>query len=165
MEPPNIYTYRRSELPPMTDGMKSAIAAIDFTVAELILKFQGNYLALTELIEVLADSLNSAESNLCSIRIIPDAGEPELLPRAIGLTDLPTLEKQLIVSTAITSTIAIKMIASFLGCSFDQAASHVSNVGESQVGGMSSDQVEMVVTEIQKQLRERSREETFVIKL
>jgi hypothetical protein len=128
MEPPNTYTYRQSELPPMTDGMKSAVAAIDFTVAELILKFQGNYLALTELIETLADGLNSAESNLCSIRIIADGGEPELLPRAINLTDLPALEKRMIVSNAITGTVAIQVLSTTLGWTFDQVASYVQDL-------------------------------------
>jgi hypothetical protein len=101
MTSPSIYTYRQSELPPMTDEIQAEIAEINFNVANLILKIQGNYHALSHLVEILADGLNSAESNLCSIRIIPDGGEPELLPRAIGFTELPVREKQLLVSTAL----------------------------------------------------------------
>jgi len=165
METPNTYTYRQSELPPMTYEIECEIAEVDFHVAELITGLKGHYLALSRLAEILADLLNSAESNLCSIRIIPDGGETELLPRAIGLTDLPELEKKLFISTAVTSTIAIKVIANFMGCSFDQAASYVSDIGQAQVGEMSLDQVETAVAEIAKQLREKSHKESFVIKI
>ena len=149
----------------MTDEIQSEIAEIDFNVANLILKIQGNYHALTALTEILADGLNSAESNLCSIRIIPDGGEPEPLPRAIGLTDLPTLEKQLIISTAVTSTIAIKMISTFLGCSFEQAAAHVSKISDHHFGGMFPDQVEKAIAEMEKQLRENPGDEAFYIRV
>jgi len=74
----------------MTDEIKSEIAEIDFNVANLILKFQGNYYALLTLAETLAGCMNEAEDNLDKIRIIPDGGEPKLLLRAIGFTDLPT---------------------------------------------------------------------------
>jgi hypothetical protein len=77
MEPPNTYTYRQSELPPMTDEIQSEIAEIDFTVANLILKSRATILPSC-VSRNFADGLNSAESNLCSIRIIPDGGEPEL---------------------------------------------------------------------------------------
>jgi hypothetical protein len=164
MESPNTYTYRQSELPPMTDEIKSEIAEIDFTVANLILKFQGNYLALSHLAETLADALNSAESNLCSIRIIPD-GEPELLPRAIGLTDLPTPEKHLLISTAITSTVAIKVLASLFGCNFVQAASHVRQISQAEFGAMSLEQVEKAVEELAKTLRENPDKEGFAIEV
>jgi len=163
MEPPNTYTYRQSELPPMTDEIQSEIAEIDFNVANLILKIQGNYHALTALTETLADGLNSAESNLCSIRIIPDGGEPELLPRAIGFTDLPTREKQLLVSTAIISTVAIKVLAGIFGCDFGQAASHVRQISQAEFGAMSLEQIEKAVAELEKELRENPNGGGFVI--
>jgi hypothetical protein len=163
MEPPNTYTYRQSELPPMTDETKSEIAEIDFNVANLILKIQGNYLALSHLAETLADCLNSAESNLCSIRIIPDGGEPKLSPRAIGFTDLPTREKQLLVSTAITSTVAIKMVATLLGCSFEQAATHISNISSTQFESLPPEQMEDAVARLAESLHEQPDETFFVI--
>lgn len=163
MEPPNTYTYRQSELPPMTDEIKAEIAEIDFNVANLILKFQGHYLALSELAEILAGCLNDAESNLCSIRIIPDGGEPELLQRAIGFTDLPTREKQLLVSTAITSTVAIRMMATLLGCSFNEAANHISNISGAQFQGMTPEQMEDAVARLAKSLHEQPDESFFVI--
>jgi hypothetical protein len=163
MEPPNTYTYRQSELPPMTDEIQSEIAEINFNVANLILKIQGNYYALTALTETLADGLKSAESNLCSIRIIPDDGEPKLSPRAIGFTDLPIAEKQLIVSTGVISTVAVKMIATFLGCSLEQAIAHVSGIGEEQIERMSPQQVEQIVAELAKTLHEQPDKSIFVI--
>jgi len=138
----------------MTDEIKSEIAKIDFTVANLILKIQGNYLALTALAETLADGLSSAELNLCSIRIIPDGGELELLPRAINLTDLPMREKQLLISTAITSTVAIKVLAGIFGCDFEQAASHIRRVGQAEFEEMSSERIESAVAELAKTLHE-----------
>jgi hypothetical protein len=154
MEPPNTYTYRQSELPPITDEIKSEIAEIDFNVANLILKFQGNYYALLALAETLAGCMNEAEDNLYKIRIIPDGGEPELLPRAIGLTDLPILEKQLLISTAITSTVAIKVLAGIFNCDFEQATSHVRQIGQAEFSEMSPEQIEKAVVELEKKLRE-----------
>jgi len=147
----------------MIDEIQSEIAEIDFNVANLILKIQGNYHALTALTETLADGLNSAESNLCSIRIIPDGGEPELLPRAIGFTDLPTKEKQLLVSTAITSTVAIRMMATLLGCSFEEAADHISNISGAQFESLSQEQIEDAVKRLAQSLHEQPDETFFVI--
>jgi hypothetical protein len=148
MTSPRIYTYRQSDLPPMTDEIQAEIAEIDFNVANLIFKSQGNYLALKALTETLMNCLNEAESNLCDIHIVPDGGEPELLPRAIGLTDLPTREKVLLISTAITSTVAIKMIATMLGCSFDEAAAHISRQSDVQFQEMTPEQVEDAVARL-----------------
>jgi hypothetical protein len=163
MEPQNTYTYRQSEVPPINDEVQSEIAEIDFTVANLILKIQGNYLALSALAETLADGLNNAELNLCSIRIIPDGGEPELLPRAIGLTDLPTLEKQMIVSNAITGTVAIQILASTLSLTFDQAADYVQNLGLKHIGTISPEKLEEVVEKLANSLRETPEAEKIVI--
>jgi hypothetical protein len=163
MEPPNIYTYRQSELPEMSAETQSEIAEIDFNVANLILKNQGNYHALSHLVETLANCLNNAESNLCSIRITPDGGEPELLPRTIGFTDLPTREKQLLVSTAITSTVAIRMMATLLGCSFSEAADHISNISGAQFEAMTPEQMDETVARLAQSLNERPNESSFVI--
>lgn len=147
----------------MTNRIESEIGEIGFNVANSILKFKGNYLALLKLAETLADGLNSAESNLHDIHVIPDDGEPELLPRAIGFTDLPTREKQLLVSTAITSTVAIKMVATMFGCSFGDAAAHISSISESQFETMSPEQMEDAVARLAKELHEQPDESFFVI--
>jgi hypothetical protein len=162
-QPPNTYTYRQSELPPMTDEIQSEIAEVDFNVANLILKIQGNYLALSLLAETLADCLNSAESNLCSIRIIPDGGEPKFFPQAISFTDLPTREKQLLVSTALTCTVAIKVIATLLRCSTEEAVAYVSNASKTQSKEMTPEQVDDVVERLAKSLCEHPDESFFAI--
>lgn len=155
MEPPNTYTCQQSQLPPMTDAIQSEIAKVDFHVSNTISELKGNYYGLLKLAEVLADLLNSAETNLHSIRIIPDSCEPELPPKAIGFTDLPTREKQLLISTAITSTVAIKMVATMIGCSFSDAAAHVSRESESQLERMSSEQIEEAVARLARELHKQ----------
>jgi hypothetical protein len=155
MEPPNTYIYRQSELPPMTDEIQSEIAQVGGIVATLRMKYQGHYLALLALAEASAGWLNEAESNMHSIRIIPDGGEPELLSRVIGFTDLPTKEKQLLVFTAITSTVAIRMMATLLGCSFDEAGNHISNVSGAQFESWTPEQIEDAVERLAKSLHEK----------
>jgi len=163
MEPPNTYTYRQSELPEMTDEIESEIVKIDFKAANMILEFQGHYFALSHLAETLARRLNETESSLYNIHIIPDGGEPELLPRAIGFTDLPTREKQLLVSTAITSTVAVKMMATLLGCSFEEAANHISNISGAQFESLSLEQMEDAVARLAQSLHEQPDKSFFVI--
>ncbi len=112
---------------PMTDEIKAQIAEIDFKVANLILKNQGNYLAIWELAETLSDCWDSCEMNLHCIRIVGDGEEPV---RAIGKASLPEKEKDLIFSTAITSTVAIKILAGTFGCDFETAASDVEKISQ-----------------------------------
>jgi hypothetical protein len=163
MEPPNTYTYRQSELPPMTDEIKSEIAEIGFTIANWILRFQGNYYALLALAETLADGLNSAESNMYSIRIIPDHASEEAVPPAIGLTDLPTLEKQMIISVAATSTVAIQVVSNVFGFSFDQAASYVQRITQEHYGDMTPEKIEETVAALAKSLHEKPEGEGYIV--
>jgi hypothetical protein len=86
------------------------------------------------------------------------------LPRAIGLTDLPVLEKQVLISTAITSTVAIRMIATLLGCSFDEAVNHVSNISGEQFGSLSPEQMDDAVEKLAKSLHEQRDESFFIIR-
>lgn len=145
---PNTFTYRHSEMPPMTDEIKSEIAAIDFNAANLILKYQGHYRALSELAETLSDCLDSCEMDLYSIRIIPD-GDDEV-EKAIGLTDLSISDKQLIMSTCIMSTVAIKVLASIFNCDFEQAAFRVRTVGQAEFEDMSPEAVEKAIEQLAK---------------
>jgi len=147
----------------MTDEIESEIAKVNFHVANVISEFKGNYLALLKLAETLADLLNSAELDLHDIHVIPDDEKPELLPRAIGFTDLPKREKQLLISTAITSTVAVKMMATLLGCSFHQAIDHISNISSTQLESLSPEQIEDAVAELAKSLHEQPNEMFFVI--
>lgn len=165
MEHPNIYTFKHSALPPLDDAMKGEIVEIDFNVSNLILKVQGHYRALTELRETLSDLLDSCDLNLQSIRIVPDSDDEEDAPRAIGLTDLSRQEKCVIVSTGITSTVAIKMLASIFDCDFEQAASHVAAIGQAEFGRMSSDDIEKSVERMAEALRENSNSSSFIVEV
>jgi len=117
MEPPDTFTYCHSEILLMTDEIKSELAQIHFTVTNLILKIQGNYRALFELSQTLCDLLDNCDLNLQRIRgNIPDSDGDNSLQPGISLTDLSTKEKQLILSRAITSTVAIKVLAGIFDC-------------------------------------------------
>lgn len=110
MNSPNIYTYRQSELPELTDETKAEIAAIDALVAGLILKIQGNPKALNNLYEILQDCLSSCDLNLTCIQIVPDDyRQPE--NSKITLTDLPIDQKRIVFDTAFTNTVMLKVIS------------------------------------------------------
>jgi hypothetical protein len=67
---------------------------------------------------------------------------------------LPALEKQLLVSTAVTSTVAIRVLASIFDGDFEQAASHIRAIGQAEFGAMSPEQIERAVAELSKILLE-----------
>lgn len=150
-------------MPPMTDEIKSKIGVIDFNVSNLLWEIQGNYRALFELHEILSDLLDNCDLNLQCIRIIPDGDGEEPVQRAIGLTDLPILEKHLLISTAITSTVAIKVLAGIFNCDFEQVASHVISIAKSEFGGMTPEQIEASVEQIVKELRNNPNAGSFEI--
>ncbi|MEG5108234.1 hypothetical protein QUB32_16445 [Microcoleus sp. AT8-A4] len=155
MEQPSIYTFRHSALPPLDDAIKGEIAEIDFNVSNLLLKFQGHYRALSELRETLNDLLDSCELNLQCIRIVPDGDEDEGAPRAIGFADLPTVEKHVVICTAITSTVAIKILAEVLDCDFEDVAFQVRTIGQAEFGSISPEQIEQAVTRLSETLRNK----------
>ncbi len=112
MQTGNTFTYRHSELPVVRPAIKSEIAELDVRIADLILRSQGNYRELQELAEVLENCLDSCELNLSSIRIVADDIPQPIIQiitgglHPISMKDLPMEEKQIIFSTAITSSIA-----------------------------------------------------------
>ncbi len=165
MEHPNIYTFKHSTLPAIDDAMKGEIAEIDFAAANLILKFQGHYRALSELRETLSDLLGSCDLNLQCIRIVPDGDEDEGAPRAIGLTDLSLTEKQVLVSTAVTSTVAIEMLADTLDCDFEDAAFQVRVIGQARFGAMSSEEIEQAVETLAETLRDNPEKRVFKVEV
>lgn len=139
----------------MTDEIERQIKDIETEVGNSIQNFEGHYRALSALAETLAGSLNDCEEKMQCIRIVPDGGEPELLPRAIGFTDLPTVEKHVVISTAITSTVAIKILAEVLDCEFEDAAVQVRTIGQAEFGSMSPEQIEQAVTRLSETLRNK----------
>ena len=98
--------------------------------------------------------MKNCQESLYNIRIIPDSNDDEPVQRAIGLTGLPAPEKQLLISTAVTSTAAIKVLAGIFNCDFEQAASHIRDIGQAEFGAMSPEQIERAVAELAKTLRE-----------
>ncbi|MEG4271060.1 MULTISPECIES: hypothetical protein [unclassified Microcoleus] len=163
MEQPNVYTYRHSEMPPMTDEIKSEIEGIDLNAGNAILRFEGNYRALSALAETLAGLLEECETKLQCIRIIPDGDGDEAASRAIGFTDLPTVEKHVVISTAITSTVAIKILAEILDCEFEDAAFQVRTIAQAEFGSMSPEQIEQAVTRLSETLRNKPDTDGFFI--
>ncbi|MEG4855660.1 hypothetical protein QUB10_32905, partial [Microcoleus sp. B5-D4] len=117
----NTFTYRHSDLPTFRPEIKAEIIAVGLHVDDLILKSQGNYRELEELAETLDNCLSTCELNLKSIQIIPDNS----LQPHISMRDLPMEEKQIIFSTALTSSIAIEALASVFGKSPQQIASEL----------------------------------------
>lgn len=140
----NIFTYRHSELPPVPPEIQAEIVAIDVRVADLILKSQGNYRALEQLAEILDNCLDSCELNLHSIRIIPD-DSPQLV---ISMTDLPAEEKQIIFSTALTSSIAIEALASIYRKTPQEVASELSETITGFGKNVTIDQIDAVLEEL-----------------
>lgn len=152
-------------MPPMTDEIKSEIAEIDFNVSNLLLKIQGNYCALSELYETLSDCLDSCEMDLHCIRIIPDGGGEEPAPRAIGLTDLPLPDKHAVLSTAITSTVAIKVLSGIFNCEFEQTASHIRTIAQAEFGEMSPEAVEEAIKDLAIAVRDNPSKGFFCVEI
>ncbi len=140
-------------MPPITDEMKSEIAEVDFNTANLILKFQGNYRALSELAETLADSLDSCEMNLQCIQIISD-GDGEGPARAIGLADLPLQEKRIIVSTVIAHAVATRTLSNLLERDLEQVMFEVKEVVEIEYGELTQELLDSVLNQLTEQVRE-----------
>ncbi|MEG5008490.1 hypothetical protein QUB17_33345, partial [Microcoleus sp. B5-C4] len=116
----NTFTYKHADLPAVRPEIKAEIIALGIHADDLILKSQGNYRELEELAETLDNCLDTCELNLNSIRIVADSNSP--LP---SMRDLPMEEKQIIFSTALTSSIAIEALASVFGKSPQQIASEL----------------------------------------
>jgi hypothetical protein len=102
----NDFTYGHSDLPPVRPEIKAEIVGLSAQIANLTLEIQGNYRELEELAEMLDNSLDSCQLNLNAIRIADDSRL-----QSISLTDLPTDEKQLILSGVITSIVAMILSA------------------------------------------------------
>ncbi len=145
----NDFTYGHSELPPVRPEIKAEIVALDVQLANLILKSQGNYRELEELAQMLDNCLDSCQLNLSAICIADDSLQP-----GISLTDLSSKEKEVILSTAITSTVAIKVLAGIFGCDFETAASHVAVIGELEFGSMTPEAIERAIEEMEKNLKD-----------
>lgn len=157
------FSFKLSTMPPINSTLRWALSKVNCKWSGLTLQGVGDHDQLCDLHLGLAKAIGINNVELLSIKVRENGGEPELLPRAIGFTDLPTKEKQLLVSTAVTSTVAIKTIALFLGCSFEQAAAYVSEVSSVQFESLSPEQIESAVENLAKSLHEHPDESFFVL--
>ena len=156
----NDFTYGHSDLPPVRPEIKAEIVALDVQLANLILKSQGNYRELQELAKMLDNCLDSCEFNLNPIFIRDDSLQP-----GISLTDLSSKEKELILSMAITSTVAIKVLAGIFGCDFQTSAFGVARICELEFGSMSPEAIERAIEEIEKNLKDNPDGVSFFIEI
>jgi hypothetical protein len=145
MKTGNTFTYRHSELPSVPPEIQAEIVALDVQIADLILRSQGNYRALEQLTEVLDNCLDSCELNLHSIRIISDDSPQSA---AITMMDLPMSEKQIIFSTALTSSIAIEALASLYDKTPQEMASILSGGICNRDMDVTTDRVDAVIKEL-----------------
>jgi hypothetical protein len=156
----NDFTYGHSDLPPVRPEIKAQIVALDVQLANLILKSQGNYRELQELAQMLDNCLSSCKSNLNPIFLADDSWQS-----GISLTDLSSKEKQLILSMAITSTVAIKVLAGIFDCDFQTSASHVASICELEFGGMSAEAIERAIEDIEKNFKDNPDGTSFFIEI
>ncbi len=115
MKTGNTFTYKQSELPEFRPDIKSEIAAIDYQVADLILRCQGNYHELEYLAEVLDNCADSCELNLNSVQIIPDSSNNNADNRISDLCDLSERSKAVVYSTGLASRVAIDLLSQATG--------------------------------------------------
>jgi hypothetical protein len=113
----NTYTYKQSELPPLSGELQAEIAEIDFQLANLNLKIQGNYHALNSLAETLENNMDSCELAMNSIRIVPDGWQPKT---EVTLLDLSPAHKQWIYAQTLVVHMLRKSYAKIVNCTEDE---------------------------------------------
>ena len=161
---PNTFTYRHSDLPPFRPEIKAEIVALDVQIADLILRSQGNYRELEELSEVLDSGADSCELNLNSIRIIADDSQLDS-PTPISMMDLPIEQKQIIFSTALTSSIAIEALATIYNKTPQQVASELSESAKLTAETITSGQVNAAIEELLEVWRKKPNHTVYRIEL
>jgi hypothetical protein len=162
MQTGNTFTYRHSELPPIPAEIQAEIVALDVRIADLIIKSVGNYRALEQLVEILDDCLDSCELNLNSIRIVADNDRSQ---SSISMRDLPMEEKQIIFSTALTSSMAIENLASILGKRPQQVASELAEEMQDFIKTVTSGDINAIIEELLQLWRKEPKETVYRIEL
>ena len=156
----NNFTYGHSYLPPVRPEIKAEIVGLSTQIANFTLEIQGNYRELEELAVMLDNCLDSCKLNLNAIRLADDNLQP-----GISLTDLSSKEKELILSMAITSTVAIKVLAGIFDCDFQTSASRLASICELEFGPMSPEAIERAIEEIEKNLKDHPDGASFFIEI
>lgn len=171
MQTGNTFTYRHSELPTVRPAIKSEIAALDVQIADLVLRSQGNYRELEELAEILDNGLDGCELNLKSIRIIADEIPQPIIQiitgdlHPISMKDLPIEEKQIIFSTAITSSIAIEALASICNKTPQQVANELAEKARNFGGDLTTDLIDSVIDELIEMWKAKPAQQIYSIEL
>ena len=160
----NTFTYRHSELPSLRPAIKAEIVALDVQIADLILRSQGNYRELEELAEVLDSAADTCELNLNSIRIIADDSQLNS-PPPISMMDLPMEQKQIVFSTALTSSIAIEALATIYNKTPQQVASELAESAKLTTETITSGQVNAVIEELSEVWRKKPSHTVYRIEL
>ncbi len=171
MQTGNTFTYQHSELPTVRPAIKSEIAELDVRIADLILRSQGNYRELQELSEVLENCLDSCDLNLSSIRIVADDIPQSTIQiitgdlHPISMKDLPMEEKQIIFSTALTSSIAIEALASICKKSPQQVANELAEKARDFGEDLTTDLIDSAIDELIEMWKAKPNQKVYRIEL
>ncbi|MEG4047288.1 hypothetical protein [Microcoleus sp. Pol17_C1] len=158
----NTFTYRHSDLPPVRSEIKAQIVALDYQLAALILKSQGNYRELEELAEVLDDSLNSCELNLKSIQIIPDDSAK---PPAVTLTDLPMEQQIMIFSTALSNAMVLSTLEKVTGADLNYLIAAISVQINTEMETISDKQITEALASYLAKYQENPMQQGFKVEI
>ncbi len=161
----NTFTYRHSDLPPIRAEIQAEIVALDVQIADLILRSQGNYKELDQLVEILDDCLASCELNLNSIRIIPDndSQQPAQLPAT--LTDLPIEEQAMVFSAALFNAMVLSTLQKVTGADMDFLIFQISEQIKIEMEDISDEQISATLEDYLARYRENSMQQTFKVKI
>ena len=155
MEPPNVYTFKRSQVPPLDEATKAEIAEIDLAVSNLILRNPGHYRAFSALEKMLYALAERCEIKLESILIIPDYDiADELGNLIVSLNNLPREEKATIVFEAVKAKTAIQFLARSRGWSEKEVLIEVELVAAERFRDLSAEEESEIVHEISQNLNE-----------
>ncbi|MEG4287018.1 hypothetical protein QUB68_28330 [Microcoleus sp. A006_D1] len=154
MEPPNIYTFKRSQVPPLDDAIKAEMGEIDLVVSNLILSNPGHYRALSALQKMLYALAERCEIKLESILIIPDYDiADELGNLIVSLNNLPREEKSTIAFESVKAKTAIQLLARSRGWSEEEVLTEVEVVAIKRLYDLSFDEESEIVHKISQNLK------------
>lgn len=155
------FTFKLSIMPPINGALRRALSKVNCKWSGSTLQGVADYEQLCDLHLELAKAVGISNVEVLAIKSRESDSEPEVLPKAIGFPDLPAQEKQLLISTAITSTVAIRMMSTLLGCTFDEAANHISSISSAQFQTLTPEQIEDAVAALAKELHEQPNKSVF----
>jgi hypothetical protein len=151
MKTSNTFTYQQSELPELRSEIRGEILAIDYQVADLILRCQGNYHELEYLSEVLDNCADNCELNLNSIRIIPDSTSDSAEDGILDLCSLSERSKAVVFSTGIASRVALDLLCQATGGSHKALTEIVTTLVRTITKDVSPDEISQSLKQLADQ--------------